>query len=196
LIIKKLILASGSSYRKTLLERLQLPFSAIAPEIDESASPGESATELCQRLAREKARTVARQHPDAIIIGSDQVAVLDGLILGKPGTAGRAREQLQACSGREVEFLTALCLVQPGGRDLQAVEPFRVYFRQLGELEITRYIELERPLDCAGSFKCEGLGITLFERLAGDDPTALEGLPLIRLAELLRQCGVDPLSPG
>ncbi len=192
--MKKLILASGSSYRKALLERLQLPFEVCAPEIDETALPGESAAALCQRLARCKAQAISELHGDAVVIGSDQVAVVDSTILGKPGTAVLARQQLQACSGREVCFLTGVHVIRPDGDDLVGIEAFKVFFRQLAETEIARYIDIERPLDCAGSIKWEGLGITLFQRLSGDDPTTLEGLPLIRLAEMLRQCGLDPLS--
>lgn len=124
------------------------------------------------------------------------MAVLDNTILGKPGTAARARQQLQACSGREVRFLTSLHVIAPNGDELVGMEPFQVFFRQLTDAEIARYIDIERPLGCAGSFKCEGLGITLFQRLVGDDPTSLEGLPLIRLAEMLQQCGLDPLRPS
>jgi septum formation protein len=192
--MKKLILASGSSYRNALLQRLLLPFESIAPDIDELRFQDEPAAALCQRLAHSKALLIAQQHPDAVIIGSDQVAVLGDQILGKPGTAANAREQLALCSGHAVQFLTSLCVLHPNTEPQQVIEPFEVVFRQLSDAEIARYVELEQPLDCAGSFKWESLGISLFERLRGNDPTALEGLPLIQLTRMLRNVGLDPLT--
>ncbi len=187
-----LVLASTSPFRRTLLERLGLPFTTLAPEVDETPLPGEPASELVQRLARLKAAAGAAAQPGpALVIGSDQVAVLDGEILGKPGNRERAQRQLTRLSGREVEFLTGLCLHHAGsGRMQLAVVPFRVGFRELTPDEIGRYLERERPFGCAGSFRSEALGISLFRYLRGDDPTALIGLPLIRLAEMLRAEGV------
>ena len=191
--MKKLILASDSAYRKLLLRRLRLPFDAVAPQLEETRLEGESGLAMARRLAVAKARSVAARYPDAIIIGSDQVAELDAEILGKPGSADEACHQLRQCSGEQVDFYTGLCLIN-GSSQQDGVETFMVQFRNLSEREIQRYVELEQPLDCAGSFKCEGLGSVLFERLQGDDPTALEGLPLIRLAAMLRAAGLDPLS--
>jgi len=190
----KLILASGSPYRKALLERLQLPFECRAPNVDEIPLPGEAAADLSQRLASLKARAVAATCPDALVIGSDQVACLDGETLGKPGDHRSAFEQLRKSSGRCVEFHTGLCIIAPDGRNRCTNVPFRVYFRELEDTEIEAYLTLEQPYDCAGSFKWEGLGISLFARLEGDDPTSLEGLPLIALCGMLRELGSDPLS--
>ncbi len=190
----ELILASSSPFRRELLQRLQLPFDAISPEVDETPQNGESPEKLVARLSLSKAREVAKRHPDAMIIGSDQVAVLDGQILGKPGNHQRALEQLQAASGRRVSFLTGLCLLD--GRDgshQQMVVPFDVAFRQLSDVMIEAYLKREQPYHCAGSFKSEGLGIALFERLTGDDPTALIGLPLIQLTRMLEKAGVSVL---
>ena len=190
-----LILASTSVYRRRLLERLQLPFRCIAPGTDESALADETPMQLAERLALAKAQAVAREHPQALVIGSDQVASLQGDIMGKPGTAERAAAQLQASAGNTVSFYTGVALVRADSAlQLSAVERFDVRFRALTDIEIRRYVELESPLDCAGSFKVEGLGITLFESLQGRDPTGLEGLPLIALSDLLRQAGHDPLS--
>lgn len=186
-----LILASSSPYRRQLLQRLNLPFSHQSPSIDETPKPGESANELVLRLASEKAMTVAENNPYALIIGSDQVAVLDEKILTKPGNAETALQQLSACSGRSVTFLTGLCLLNgQSGQQQQLVEPFTVHFRELTQDQLERYIQMEQPLDCAGSFKMEGLGISLFERLEGDDPNSLIGLPLIQLVKLLNKEGV------
>lgn len=186
-----LILASSSPYRRQLLQRLNLPFSHQSPSIDETPKPGESANELVLRLASEKAMTVAENNPYALIIGSDQVAVLDEKILSKPGNAETALQQLSACSGRSVTFLTGLCLLNSqSGRQQQLVEPFTVHFRELTQDQLERYIQIEQPFDCAGSFKMEGLGISLFERLEGDDPNSLIGLPLIQLVKLLNKEGV------
>jgi septum formation protein len=184
-----LILASTSVYRRALLERLGLPFATARPDVDETPLAGETPEALAVRLARAKAEAVAAHAGDAWTIGSDQVAELDGRPLGKPGTADRAIAQLQAMSGREVRFLTALCLAGPDGRRLAALDVTTVRFRTLENDEIARYVERERPLDCAGSFKCEGLGIALFEAIDNRDPTALVGLPLIATARLLREAG-------
>jgi len=190
-----LVLASTSPYRKTLLERLGLRFETAAPKTDETAMAGETPEALVTRLAEAKARAIAPQYSDALIIGSDQVAVLDGEILGKPGTHDTAVQQLRNASGREVKFLTGLCLLN--ARTQQAhvkLVPFSVVFRALSEAQIQYYLQQEKPYDCAGSFKSEGLGISLFERLDGDDPNALIGLPLIELIRLLSAEGVDVLS--
>ncbi len=182
-----LILASTSPYRRELLKRLQLPFTCIPPEVDETPRPGEPPEDLARRLALAKARAVARENREALVIGSDQVASLDGQALGKPGTLARAKAQLLACSGRTVVFYTGLALVcEARDTALETVEAFRVHFRALDEAQVDRYLAREQPLDCAGSFKVEGLGITLFEALEGRDHTALEGLPLIALTDLLR----------
>jgi MAF protein len=189
-----LVLASSSRYRQALLGKLGLPFAAAAPDIDESPLPGETPRALVERLAAAKARALATRFPHHLIIGSDQVACLDDRVLGKPGTEAAAREQLRLASGRSVEFLTGLCLLDSAsGIERTLTEPFRVHFRTLTETQIARYVEREQPLDCAGSFKSEGLGIALFERLEGNDPNALIGLPLIRLTHLLEQAGVAVL---
>ncbi len=184
-----LILASTSRYRADLLSRLRVPFSCEAPAVDETPLPAEPPRQLATRLARAKAAAVAAAHPGAWVIGSDQVAELDGAPLGKPGTGEAARAQLAAMSGRQVLFHTAVC-VSDGERHLQAVDLTRVDFRTLHADEIERYVDAELPLDCAGSFKCEGLGITLFEAIHSQDPTALVGLPLIGLSRLLREAGL------
>lgn len=187
----RLILGSTSRYRAELLQRLRIEFEQRAPGTDEAALPGEAPADRALRLAIAKAEAAAEGIADALVIGSDQVAELDGQILDKPGSPERAREQLAASSGRVVHFHTALCLLDGrSGRRHTHVDHTRVHFRELADQEIARYIERERPLDCAGSFKCEGLGITLFERIDNEDPTALIGLPLIALARLLRQAGV------
>ena len=185
----RLILASTSAYRRALLERLGLPFDTARPDVDETPQPDEPPAALAVRLARAKAEAVAAGAGDAWTIGSDQVAELDGRPLGKPGTAENAVAQLRAMSGREVRFHTALCLAGPDGRRFEHLDLTVVRFRTLGEDEIARYVERERPLDCAGSFKCEGLGIALFEAIDNRDPTALVGLPLIATARLLREAG-------
>jgi septum formation protein len=187
----RLILGSTSRYRAELLQRLRIEFEQRAPGTDEAALPGEAPADRALRLAIAKAEAAAEGIADALVIGSDQVAELDGQILDKPGSPERARDQLAASSGRVVHFHTALCLLDGrSGRRHTHVDHTRVHFRELADQEIARYIERERPLDCAGSFKCEGLGITLFERIDNEDPTALIGLPLIALARLLRQAGV------
>ncbi len=188
--MRPLILASTSPYRRELLAKLGVAFTTARPEVDETPRPGESAEALVRRLAGAKAQAVAARRPEALVIGSDQVAVLDGAILGKPGSHERAREQLARASGREVTFLTGLALCD-GDRCMVEVVPYRVVFRELSMQRIERYLERERPYDCAGSFKSEGLGIALFERLEGEDPNALVGLPLIRLVHLLEAAGCE-----
>ncbi|MDE2082620.1 MAG: septum formation inhibitor Maf [Burkholderiales bacterium] len=190
-----LILGSTSRYRRELLERLRLPFEVLAPLVDETPQPGEAPAALALRLALAKARAVAAQRPDAVVIGADQVADLDGEPVGKPGTHERAVQQLRRLSGRAVVFQTALAVVRAaGGFERALLVPVRVQFRALGEAEIERYLRLEQPYDCAGSAKCETLGIALLESIDSDDPTALIGLPLIRTAQLLREAGIDPLA--
>lgn len=183
-----LLLASTSSYRRDLLERLHLAFSIEAPCIDETAQPSEPPFTLATRLAREKARAVAARHPGAVAIGSDQVADLEGRALGKAGTQPRAFEQLRDCSGRDVVFHTAVCVTGPD-REIAFVDRTVARFRALGADEIQRYLAIEQPYDCAGSFKSEGLGAALFEAIRSDDPTALIGLPLIALSHALREFG-------
>jgi septum formation protein len=183
-----LLLASTSPYRRALLERFGLPFATARPDVDESARPGEGPADLADRLAQAKARDVAQRHPGAWVIGSDQVAEVDGKALGKSGNRAGAVAQLQAMSGREVRFHTALCL-QRDAITYRAADVTRVSFRQLAQEEIERYVDAEQPFDCAGSFKVEGLGIALFEAVHSDDPTALIGLPLIATARLLRMAG-------
>jgi septum formation protein len=187
----RLILASSSSYRRELLGRLHLPFEAIAPHIDETPRADESPQATALRLARAKAEAVALAHPGALVIGSDQVATLDGEQIGKPGDHARALAQLQKMRGREVVFHTALCLWD--GRDQTAqVENIQVFvrFRDLPDVELDAYLRIEQPYDCAGSAKNEGLGIALLERIDSSDPTALTGLPLIALTSMLRRAGV------
>ena len=187
-----LLLASSSPFRRELLGKLKLEFIHQSPDIDESRHEGESPTELVMRLAREKAAALAAQHPDTLIIGSDQVAVLGDQVLGKPGTREKAIEQLSAASGQRVTFLTGLCLLNTAtGRTQSACEPFNVQFRTLRQAQIERYVDLEQPLNCAGSFKSEGLGIVLFKALEGRDPNSLIGLPLIVLTEFLAAEGIQ-----
>lgn len=182
-----LILASGSNYRRALLEKIGLRPACQPPNIDESPRSNEAAATLSRRLSISKALAVAKQHPSALIIASDQCAELDGQILGKPGTRARAQEQLARCSGREVVFHTGLCLLNSQtGRQQIAVEVVNVAFRTLTNAEIERYIDQEPALDCAGSFKVEGRGIALFRYVRSDDPNTLIGLPLIRLIEFLK----------
>lgn len=190
-----IMLASTSPYRRQLLERLQINFRCIAPDVDETPRPGELPSSLAERLARAKARSVAILHPDAIIIGSDQVATVNGWILSKPHGFDIATEQLKSCSGREVLFYTAVAVVCISHNFEQFhVEPFTVRFRSLNAQQIANYLRADEPYDCAGSFKVESLGIALFESLTGEDPTSLEGLPLIKLTELLGLAGVDVLG--
>lgn len=185
------MLGSTSRYRAELLRRLVPTFEQRAPGTDETLRPGEAPAEGALRLAMAKAEGAARGWPDALVIGSDQIAELDGDALGKPGSAEGARVQLASCAGREVRFHTALCLLDTrDGRRRTHVDTTGVRFRPLAEAEIARYVEREQPLDCAGSFKCEGLGIALFERIDSSDPTALVGLPLIALARMLREAGL------
>ena len=187
----KLVLASTSIYRRELLGRFGLPFETARPDIDESPLPGEAPRATAKRLAAEKARAVAGRFPGALIIGSDQVASMGQMRFGKPGTVERAIEQLRAMSGRTVIFDTALAVLNTHTGHMQVkTVPTEVRFRPLSDEEITRYVDRERPLDCAGSAKSEGLGITLLEALSGDDPNALVGLPLIALARMLRNEGV------
>jgi len=191
-----IILASSSAYRRELLSRLQLPFEAISPDIDETPLPGEAPEATALRLAREKAAAVARLRPGSLVIGSDQVATLDGLQIGKPGDHARALAQLQLMRGRRVVFDTALCLwdsrqdpAAPDAVQLDNVQTF-VTFRDLPDAELDAYLRIEQPYDCAGSAKNEGLGIALLERIDSSDPTALTGLPLIVLTGMLRRAGV------
>ena len=185
-----LILGSSSRYRQELMSRLRVPFSAHSPNIDESAIDGETPCQQAMRLARLKAEAIAARFPDACIIGSDQVASCEGRRYGKPGSRRAACEQLAQLSGRTVVFDTALCVLDARtGRRHEANVPTEVVFRSLSGGEIERYVELDDPVDCAGAAKIESLGITLLEKLAGDDPTALIGLPLIRLADILRDLG-------
>ncbi len=189
-----LILASGSPFRRELLSRLHLTFESISPDIDESQLEGEDARSFVQRLARDKARVIAEQYPQAVVIGSDQCAYLDGRILGKPGNHANALKQLQQARGREVTFYTGLS-VQQKSTDFSVVDcvEFRVGFRELTDQQLEHYLQLEQPYNCAGSFKSEAYGIALFSHMSGDDPTALVGLPLIRLTSMLEQAGVQVL---
>jgi len=187
----RLVLGSTSRYRAELLRRLCADFEQCSPGTDETALTGETPSARALRLAIAKAEAAASGWQDALVIGSDQVAELDGVVLDKPGTVERACAQLAASSGREVQFHTALCLFDTrDGHRLTHVDHTRVRFRRLSAPEIARYVEREKPLDCAGSFKCEGLGISLFESIENEDPSALIGLPLIALARMLRERGV------
>lgn len=185
-----LVLASTSPFREALLERLELPFVTAAPAVDETALPNEPPEELVRRLAEKKARAVAARYPDALIVGSDQVAVVDGRIVGKPGGHEAAVVQLRNTAGRTVRFVTGLCLLNSASGETQVdVVPFEVTFRKLSDEQIERYLQRERPYHCAGSFRSEALGIALFEKMRGDDPNALIGLPLIRLITFLENAG-------
>lgn len=185
-ITQKIVLSSSSAYRQELLKQLQIPFETINPLVDESALINESAVDTAQRLAEAKARSAAKTYPKALIIGSDQVAVLDGTRLGKPLTHANAVKQLQLVRGKEVVFYTALCLLNSHTDQLQAqVVPYSVKFRHLNDSQIDRYLHKEQPYHCAGSAQSEGLGIALIERMNGDDPNALIGLPLIALIDML-----------
>ncbi len=185
---KKLILASTSVYRRELLERLRIPFEIISPKVDETPLPGEGTLNLALRLAKAKAAIVAKDHPDAWVIGSDQVADLCGVALGKPGNFERAMAQLQLMRGATVTFHTALCLMH-GETETTLSIPTEVTFRKLSDEILEAYLHAEEPYDCAGSAKSEGLGISLLETIESDDPTALIGLPLIALSGLLRDAG-------
>ncbi|MEK1940334.1 MAG: nucleoside triphosphate pyrophosphatase [Pseudomonas sp.] len=187
-----LLLASSSPYRRELLARLRLPFVCASPDIDEAHQPNETATALVLRLAEQKARALAEQHPGHLIIGSDQVAVLGEQILGKPHDFERAHRQLSNASGKSVSFLTGLALLNSVTGECQVdCVPFTVHFRELDAERITRYLHAEQPYDCAGSFKAEGLGVSLFRATEGSDATSLVGLPLIRLVDMLLAEGVQ-----
>lgn len=192
---RRLILGSTSPYRRELMQRLAIPFETAAPDIDETRFDGESARDMVLRLSLQKAQAVAAQYPDALIIGSDQCAVLHEQVIGKPGSHDNAVKQLQNASGQSVAFLTGLCLYdsRDGSYQLDVV-PFAVDFRELNDAEIDAYLRKDQPYNCAGSFRSESLGITLFKRMHGDDPSALMGLPLIRLSQMLKQAGVDLLA--
>ena len=190
-----LILGSTSRYRRELLERLRVPFDVVAPDVDEAPLPGEAPAALAVRLALAKARAVSAGHPNAVVIGSDQVAELDGEPIGKPGSHERAVAQLRRMRGRSVVFHTAVAVVcEASGFAGSALVPVTVRFRDLSDAEIEHYLRTEQPYDCAGSAKCETLGIALLDAIDSDDPTALVGLPLIRTCALLRQAGIDPLA--
>lgn len=184
-----LVLASTSRYRRELLDRLGWPFEVIAPGIEERADPDESASDTALRLAREKARAVSVTRPDAVVIGSDQVAVVDGTVLGKPGSLAAATAQLHQLGGRRARFETAVCVRAPDGRERHSVTLTTADFRPLDPAEIARYLQREAPFDCAGSFKAEALGITLLDALSSDDPTAIIGLPLIAVRRHLAELG-------
>lgn len=189
-----IILASTSRYRRELLARLKLPFTARSPDVVEDAIAGEAPAAMAARLALAKAGSIVAAN--AIVIGSDQVASLDGQVLHKPGSAEVAVAQLHLAQGRTVVFETAVAVIATGsGRTLQHVDRTEVLFRRLDDAALERYVRLESPLDCAGSFKSEGLGVALFERISSEDPTALIGLPLIFVADALRKLGADPLNP-
>lgn len=193
--MQQLILGSSSPFRADLLNKLNLSFIQVSPDIDETPKTDETATELVERLAIEKALEIAKTHPEGLIIGSDQVAVIDKTILGKPGNHQNAMAQLKQASGRDVTFLTGLALYNAKTEGMQSlVEPFSVHFRNLTENQIDFYLKKEQPYQCAGSFKSEGFGISLFSKLVGDDPNSLIGLPLIRLIELLHNEAIDVLQ--
>lgn len=195
--MQQLILGSSSPFRKELLAKLCLEFITSSPDIDETRLESEQPHALVQRLAEQKARKIAESYPDALIIGSDQVAVLNGLVLGKPGNYDNAMKQLMAASGNKVEFLTGLALFNSKSGHMQSlVEPFKVSFKTLSESQIGFYLQQEQPYQCAGSFKSEGFGISLFSKLEGNDPNSLIGLPLIRLISLLEIEGIDVLKPS
>lgn len=190
----QIVLASTSAYRRELLARLGLPFEVAAPRVDETALPGEAPQDTARRLAEAKARAVAVRFPGAIVIGSDQVAVLGDMTLGKPGDHATALRQLKAMRGKEVVFHTALCLCHAVSGSVQTrVVPFYVRFRDYSDAQIERYLEREQPYDCAGSARSEGLGIALIAEMRGEDPNALIGLPLIALTEMLAAQGVSVL---
>lgn len=189
-----LVLASTSPYRRELLGRLKVAFDVTAPDVDETPLTGEAPQETALRLSVLKAQAAAPRHPDALIIGSDQVAVLEGVQLGKPLTYENAFKQLQFMRGKKVVFHTALCLLNSGSGNAQTrLVPFGVQFRQFSDAQIERYLALEQPYNCAGSAKTEGLGIVLIERMEGDDPTALVGLPLMALTEMLQHEDFSPI---
>ena len=186
----ELVLASTSPFRRAVLEKLGVPFDVVSPEVDETPRPGETPAELVERLSIAKAQAVAQGRDTGLVIGSDQVAVIDDEVLGKPGSHEKAVAQLQRASGKRVTFLTGLALVNAAsGRVQSEVAPFHVHFRSLTETMIENYLKREQPYNCAGSFKSEALGIVLFERLEGEDPNTLIGLPLIRLVRMLEAEG-------
>ena len=192
MFFKGLILASTSPYRRDLLERLRIPFECVAPRTDETPTAGEAAAHLALRLARLKAEAVAVQQPGSVVIGSDQVAVRGDERLGKPGSAELCRQQLRQSSGQEVQFLTAVHLIDgPHGHVESHIDRTTVRFRELSAAEIERYVAADNPLDCAGGFKAESLGIALFERIESEDPTGLTGLPLIWVCAALRRAGIS-----
>lgn len=187
-----LILASTSPFRRAILEKLGVPFDVASPETDESALKNETPQQLVERLAIAKARAIADQHDEGLVIGSDQVAVNDSVILGKPGDHATATKQLQAASGKRITFYTGLALINAATGNTQSeVIPFDVVFRQFTDSQIEHYLQKEQPYNCAGSFKSEALGICLFEKLEGDDPNTLIGLPLIRLVRMLENEGLN-----
>jgi septum formation protein len=191
-----LILGSTSRYRSELLSRLKLPFEVVAPDVDETPQVGESPAVLASRLALAKAVEVARRHPNAVVIGSDQVADLNGEPIGKPGNHERAVAQLRRMSGQTVVFQTAVAVVHLSADfSDSALVPVTVKFRQLSDIEIERYLQIEQPYDCAGSAKSEALGIALLDAIDSSDPTALVGLPMIQTCALLRRAGINPLLP-
>nr|VFK39251.1 MAG: MAF protein [Candidatus Kentron sp. TC]VFK52128.1 MAG: MAF protein [Candidatus Kentron sp. TC]VFK55040.1 MAG: MAF protein [Candidatus Kentron sp. TC] len=191
----RVILASTSVYRRNLLSRLNIPFETESPTTDERPLPEESPEQLVHRLSAAKAQSIQSDYSNALIIGSDQVAVLDGDILGKPGSQAANIRQLSRAAGRRVTFLTGLCLLNTRTfRSETDIVPFSVVFRRLTPEQIENYVHRERPFDCAGGFKSERLGVALFERMEGEDPTALVGLPLIRLVTMLQRQGVDILG--
>ena len=192
----RLILASTSRYRRELLGRLHLPFEVQAPDVDETPAPAETPVDLARRLATAKAEAIAARAPDAVVIGSDQVADLDGVCIGKPGNHERATAQLKSMRGHAVVFHTGVAVVsRERGYSRTEVVSVIVRFRQLTDGEIEHYLRTEQPYDCAGSAKCETLGIALLDAIESDDPTTLVGLPLIRTCKLLREAGIDPLAP-
>ncbi len=191
----QIILASSSEYRKALLSRLGLPFECISHDIDETAKPGESPQALVERLAIGKAKAIGQEHHPALIIGSDQVAVLDGKIIGKPEDHQAAVEQLKEASGNEVNLYTGLCLFNTEtGVTQHCVEPYSVVFRRVNDEQIEQYLRKDQPYNCAGSLKSESLGIAMLSKLQGDDPNTLVGLPLIRLVDMLVNERFDPLT--
>lgn len=190
---KDLILASTSPFRKALLAQLQLPFRTASPEVDETPKANETTEQIVLRLAIAKAQVIADKNPSSIVIGSDQLACCDGMILGKPHTHDKAIQQLTTMAGKRVTFYTGLCVIL-GDQVHSLVEPFHVHMRPLSQGEIEHYLNKEKPYNCAGSFKSEGLGISLFERLEGKDPNALIGLPLISLIDILNQLDAGPLQ--
>lgn len=192
---QNLILGSSSPYRKELLERLHIDFTCRSPDIDESALPNETPKELCTRLAKSKALAIHQQYPNAIVIGSDQVAVLGDQILGKPHTRERAIEQLSAMSGKELIFMTALCIINSDGQTFETMVPTTVTMKELARETIESYLDIEEPYNCAGSAKIEKLGVALMKSVVSDDPTALIGLPLIQTVSLLAKAGY-PVLPG